>query len=350
MMDIPLAVRQGGPVLVTGAAGFLGGNLVHCLREHGFAGRALVRRPPRGPQWEGVSDVEFFLGDVRAPDDVLRAMVGVRYVLHAAALTEPVPRPRHEAFRVNVEGTRNVCEAALRAGVQRLVFTSSVSTVACGTADAPATEASPYNLGAIRAPYYASKRLAESVVRTYAQRGLETLILCPTYIIGPRDAHPTTNWLLLQTAWSPFPVLPPGGMNVLDVREAALAHVRALWKGEPGQRYLLAGAYWSYPDLARLTLRIVGRSQRIHVLPRWSYGPGSFVLALASAILPRLPEGISLPNFQYGFVPFHVSGARANAAFGLRHRPVAESVYDTLAWFRRTGLAPWLPNNLRPPE
>jgi dihydroflavonol-4-reductase len=267
-------------------------------------------------------------------------MVGVRAVIHAAALTDVVPRPRSDAFRVNVEGTRVVCAAALAAGVRRLVFTSSVSAVASGTAGEPATEETPYNLGAIRAPYYQSKRQAERVVQDFQAAGLETIRLCPAYVIGPRDGRPTTNALLLYASRARHPVLPPGGMNVIDVREAALAHVRALWQGRPGERYLLAGPYSRYTDLGDCARRVLGLRGGVHRMPAWVRGPGSLVLALAAGVLPRLPRGISVPSFRYGFESFHVSGARADTAFGLTHRPLTESVADTLHWFRQSGLAP----------
>jgi dihydroflavonol-4-reductase len=239
--------------------------------------------------------------------------------------------------------------AALRGGVRRLVLTSSAATVARGSAAVPATEDSPYNLGDIRAPYYISKRLAERTVQEFGERGLETIILCPTYVIGPRDDRPTTNRLLLYLARSRWPVVPPGGMNILDVREAARAHVRALWRGRPGERYLLAGPYQAYAELGAVVQAVLGTNRPVRVLPGWTYWPGSMALAVATGILPRLPPGLSLPNFQYGFVPFYVSGARGDQTFDLRHPPVHATVFDTLRWFRQTGLAPWLPASLRSP-
>jgi dihydroflavonol-4-reductase len=334
---------RAGPVLVTGAGGFLGINVVAALRDHGIPVRAFVRRPPTGPQWQGLDGVEVVQGDICDRSQVEKAMAGVRGVLHAAALTELVPRPRREAFRVNVEGTRVVCAAALTAGVRRLVFTSSASTVASGTPAEPATEDTPYNLGAIRAPYYESKRRAERVVQDFQARGLETIILCPAYLLGPRDGRPTTNALLLYAARTRLPILPPGGINVLDVREAALAHVRALWLGHPGRRYLLAGPFARYADLGSAARRALGLSGRIFLMPAWTRGPGSLVLALAAGVLPQLPTGLNVPGFRYGFESFHVSGARGDTAFGLtHHRATAETVLDTLRWFRQSGLAPWL--------
>jgi dihydroflavonol-4-reductase len=350
-IGVPSAVAEGGPVLVTGAGGFLGVNLVWALREHGLPVRALLRRPPRGPQWHGLEGVEFMQGDICNPDQVARAMAGVRYVLHNAASTALVPRPSRQAYRVNVEGTRIVCAAAVQAGVRRLVFTSSLGTIMAGTAEEPSTEATPYNRRFIPTAYHTSKRLAEGVIREYANRGLETIIFTACMIIGPRDSQPTTNQFLLYQARVPqLLMLPPGGINIIDVREAALAHVRALWLGEPGHRYLLAGPYLAYTELGNLVKRIVGSPIRLRPLPQWTYLPGSLFFALVSGLLPTVPNALAVPNFQYGYVPFHMSGALADRTFGLHHRPASVTVYDTLRWFQDTGLAPWLKCRLIPPS
>lgn len=323
---------RAGRVLVTGANGFLGVNLVWALRQQGFRVRALVRRPPRGRQWAGLDGVEFTRGDVCNTRDIERALDGVSAVLHAAALTRLIPQPRAQAYRVNVEGTRNVCAAALRAGVRRLVFTSSASTLAPGTAAQPANEGAPNNREPIHAPYYVSKRAAEQVVREFNALGLETITFCPGYILGPRDGRPTTNEILLYAARWRWPLLPPGGMNAIDVREAALAHVRALWLGQPGERYLLGGPYQSYAELGRIVRRILG-SGSVQVLPRWTRYAVSVPLAIASGIFAPLPNGLTVPSFQYGFVSYHLSGERADQTFGLKHRPMEETIRDALNWF-----------------
>ncbi|HWG47272.1 MAG TPA: NAD-dependent epimerase/dehydratase family protein [Gemmataceae bacterium] len=335
-------IIRAGRVLVTGAGGFLGANLVWALREHGIAVRALVRRPPRGPQWLGLDGVQFAVGDIRNPGVVASALEGVTAVIHAAALTRLIPRPRRDAHEINVEATQRLCAAALQAGVRRFVFTSSASTIAPGTIEHPANEDSPRNRDPIRTPYYTSKRIGEQIVRAFNARGLETITLCPSYIIGPRDVRPTTNELLLAAARWPWLILPPGGMNVVDVREAARAHVRALWLGCPGERYLLAGPYRSYADLGNSVQRILGRRGRVRLLPRWTRTAGSIPLAIASGVWPNVPNGLTVASFQYGFVPYHLSGAKGDETFGLIHRPPEETVFDTLCWFRDTGLAPWL--------
>jgi dihydroflavonol-4-reductase len=343
---LPERQVRGERVLVTGAGGFLGANLVHALHGHGFRVRALVRRPPEGPQWQGLSGVEFILGDIRRPEHVARMVEGVGSILHAAALTQLNPQPRRDAFTVNVDGTRLLCAAAARASVRRLVFTSSASTLAPGTAEKPARETDRAAPLPIPSPYYTSKRLAECLVLEQSGRGLETIALCPGYILGPRDMRPTTNELVLLSTCIPVLWLPPGGMNVIDVREAALAHVRALWLGQPGRRYFLAGPYASYAEMARTAQQVIGSSRRVHVMPSWLRWPGSLVLALLNGVLPGLPNGLTVPSFRYAFVPFHLCGRLADETFHLKHRPLAQTIADTLRWFQNTGQAPWLSRRL----
>lgn len=333
------SVIRTGRVLVTGAGGFLGVNLVWALREQGFAVRAFLRRPPCGRHWSGLEKVEFAIGDICNVKQIANAMDGVTAVLHTAALTRMIPRPRRDAYRVNVEGTRNVCTAALHAGVRRLVFTSSASTIAPGTADRPASEESPHNPELIRAPYYTSKRLAEQVVREFHALGLETIIFCPGLLFGPRDPGPITNEMLLYAARRRWPIFPPGGMNIIDVREAARAHVRALWLGQPGERFVLAGPYQRYADLGRIVRRLLG-SGEVWLMPPWTRFVGSIPLAIASGVFPQVPNGLAVPNFQYGFVCYHLTGAKADRTFGLTHRPVEQTVGDTLDWFAVERMAP----------
>ncbi len=122
-------------------------------------------------------------------------------------------------------------------------------------------------------------------------------------------------------------------MNIIDVREAALAHVRALWLGRPGERYILAGPYLRYADLGSIVNRMVG-GRGVWTLPRWTRLAGSIPLAIVSGVWPDMPNGLTVPSFQYGFVCYHLSGAKADAAFGLTHRSPEETVADTLRWFR----------------
>jgi len=331
---------SGAKVLVTGASGFVGFNVASALAAHGVAVRAMLRRVAGGPRWSSLPGIELVSGDVSDPASLDGATAGVDSVIHTAALTQLMPRPRRQAMRVNVEGTRNVCEAALRAGVRRLVFTSSSAILAPGTADAPADEDSPFDPAGPRSAYYLSKWKAEKVVRGFAARGLETICLCPAYVIGPGDFRPTTNALILQSARSPLLIMPPGGINFIDVREVALAHVRALWMGKPGRRYVLAGPYSSYWGLARSVKRMLGLRTRGFVLPGLLEFPLAAAMAIASGVLPNVPDKLTVPGIRFGFVDFHMSGRRADAAFRLKHRPLEVTLRNTLRWFRSLPAGP----------
>ncbi|MFN4258623.1 MAG: NAD-dependent epimerase/dehydratase family protein [Gemmataceae bacterium] len=347
---IPPEVAQAGPVLVTGANGFLGANLVWTLRAAGVPVRAFVRRPPRGPQWRGLEDVEYCLGDICQPHTLRPALRGVSWVIHAAGCTEHNPRPRRLSFRINVDGTRNVCQAALEGGVRRLVYTSSIVTVIHDTLRTQLPQLVPGRLGSISSTYLGSKQRAEDVVNSYAGRGLDVIVLNPCYTIGPRDIKPTTNQFLLSAARYPLAYLPPGGMNVIDVREVALAHLRALWLGQPGVRYVLGGPYVTYKQLAAWVARLQGQPDRTTVIPRWCYLPGSLALAILTALCPNPLAGVSLPNFQYGFLPLRADGELALRTFQLALRPPEQSIWDTLRWFQDIGMAPWLRPLLPPPD
>src|SRR5262249_26471950 len=161
---------------------------------------------------------------------------------------------------------------------------------------------------------------------------------------------PTTNQLLLVPARFPVLTLPPGGMNVIDVREAALAHVRALWLGQPGSRYLLGGPHMTYIELANIVKRIIGSQVRLRPLRAWTLLPGSLFCALLSGILPQVPNPLSVPNYRNGFIRFHLTGALADRTFDLVHRPVSVTIWDTLRWFQEAGLAPWLTQTLIRPD
>ena len=228
---------------------------------------------------------------------------------------------------------------AIAGRVERLVYTSTLHTLAAGSAGSPADEDTPWNLASVRSPYSETKREAERIVL----RGeLPAVALCPGMVIGPRDPKPTSTSLLLVMARSPIGFLPGGGIPVIDAEVAALAHRRALSMGEPGRRYALMGPYLSYADMARLVGRVAGQPRGVVRLPDLIEWP----LVRGAGLLDRLGGGsrieVSAAAIAGGFLRLHVSGARADAAFGLVHPPPIESIYRALEDAKRSGLAPWL--------
>jgi dihydroflavonol-4-reductase len=290
----------------------------------------------------GDPPIEWLLGDLRDPETNRRAVRGVRAVVHAAGWVALGADPAGDARAVNVDVTGRLLDCAEVEGVERFLFTSSLWTVARGTRDAPADEASAWNLDRLRSPYCETKREAERLVLARARPGFGTAALCPGLVIGPRDVRPTSTGVLLAMARQPVLFLPRGGIPVVDARILAMAHRRALARAEPGRRYVIAGPYLSYLELAALVARVSGRPKIRAGLPD-ELEPG--ITALAS-LLGRWGGGrasnISVAAIAGAFLRLHVSGECADTLFELRHPDPVRSVFDAMEDHRRSGRAPWL--------
>jgi dihydroflavonol-4-reductase len=334
-------LAPGALILVTGATGFVGGHVARALAEAGYRVRALTRRPP--PSEPEDPPIEWRYGDLRRQDDRARAFAGgVRGVVHAAGWVSLGADPRGESRAVNIGATRALLDQGREAGVERFVYTSTLWTVAAGTAAEPADEASAWNLAPLRSPYSETKREAERLVLDQDQPGFRTVVLCPALVIGPRDGRPTSTRLLLHMARTPVAILPHGGTPVVDARVVAQAHVRALERAAPGRRYVVAGPYLSYPELAALVAQVAGSPRRVVTIPDALERPLAWMARRIDHLAQgRFPE-VSAAAVSGGFLRLHVSGAAADAAFDLQHPPPIVSIFDALDDFRRSGRAPWL--------
>ena len=325
------------PMLVTGASGFVGGHVARTLAAAGHRVRALTRSDPRVDP--GDPAIDWVRGDLRSADDRRRALAGVRGVIHAASWVRLGSDPLSEGTTTNVEATRGLLADAADAGAERMVYTSTLHTLAAGTADHPADEDTPWNLDRVDSTYARTKREAEALVRDGAGGRIATVALCPGMVIGARDPKPTSTSLLIALARSPVAFLPSGGIPIVDAHVAALAHRRALVAGEPGRRYALVGPYLSFIDLARIVREVAGRPARIGRLPDWFERPSVWLARHVDRLGGGRWTEAAPAAIAGGFLHLHVSGARADRAFDLVHPPAAESVALALADARRAGLA-----------
>lgn len=324
------------PVLVTGAAGFVGGHIARDLARLGHRVRGLTRSAPQVEP--GDPPIEWVRGDLRDPADRRLALAGVRGVVHAASWVRLGADPRGEGESVNVEATRGLLLDSVAAGVERMIYTSTLHTLAAGSKEQPADEETAWNLERVDSTYARTKRAAEALVRDGAGGKIATVALCPGMVIGARDRKPTSTSLLIAMAQSPIALLPAGGIPIIDARVAATAHRRALVAGEAGQRYALVGPYLSFADLAGLVQSITGR-------PRWVVAvPDAFErpIVWGAGWFDRLTRGrwlgVSAATMAGGFLELHVRGDRADRAFGLSHPVPAESVEIALRDAERVGL------------
>src|SRR5215475_12849949 len=226
---------------VTGATGFVGSHVARALAEQGADLRLLVR-PGSNP--ENIADVKADLatGDLRDPVSLEQALSGCDAVFHVAADYRLWVRDPDEMYRVNVEGTRAILEAARKNRVRRVVYTSSVATMGFTPNGQPADENSPVSLGDMIGPYKRSKFMAEQVAIEAARAGQDVVIVNPTTPVGERDIKPTpTGRIVVDFLKRKFPAYVDTGLNLVDATECARGHILAFERGRSGERYILGG-------------------------------------------------------------------------------------------------------------
>ena len=256
--------------LVTGGTGLVGNNVVRLLLERGNAVRVLVRPGADRRPFEGL-DVERAEGDVCDAASVERACQGISTIVHSAGIVHFGWSGLERQRAVNVQGTRNVAEAARRAGA-RLVHVSSIDALGVARPDQPADEDSP-RTGKIPCPYVLTKREGEEVVRSATAAGLDAVIVNPGFMLGPWDWKPSSGRMLLEVAQRFTPVAPTGGLSVCDVRDVAAAIVTAGERAPGGRQYILAGENLTYLAIWCLFAEVSGGQKpwfRAGPLMRWA--------------------------------------------------------------------------------
>ncbi|GBU16664.1 MULTISPECIES: hopanoid-associated sugar epimerase [Methylobacterium] len=333
----PRGPAEPGPVLITGASGFLGPALVDVFRQAGFPVRILVRAtsPRRNLTW---TDVEITEGDMRDPAAVAAAMRGQRYLVHAAADYRLWAPDMEEIVRTNRDGTRVLMEAALKAGVERIVYTSSVATIKPHDDGTPADETRPLTPETAIGAYKRSKVVAERVVEEMVARdGLPAVIVNPSTPIGPRDVKPTpTGRIIQEAAMGRMPAFVDTGLNLAHVDDVAGGHLLALNKGRVGEKYILGGENVLLSQMLADIAGIVGRKPPTVNLPRAVVYPIAFVSEQIARVTGKAPfatiDGIRMSRYRMFF-----SDAKARAELGYGARPYREGLSDAIKWFRDAG-------------
>jgi dihydroflavonol-4-reductase len=334
-----IEIGAGDRVLVTGVSGFVGSALVAALLAQGASVRALVRATAKSanlPQ----SGVEIAQGDMRDPAAMAAAMQGVRYLFHVAADYRLWARDPDEIMTANVEGTRHVMEVAARAGVARIVYTSSVATLALRADGGPADESVGLDEGQAIGAYKRSKIAAERLVEGMVAQGLPAVIVNPSTPIGPRDARPTpTGRILIEAARGRMPAYVDTGLNLVHVDDVAAGHLAALRSGRVGERYILGGDDVGLGAMLGEIAVLVGRQPPRLKLPRAPLFPLAFAAEAVARFAGREPF-ITLDGLRMAKHHMFFSSAKAERELGYRHRPHGEGLRDALAWFRARGLLP----------
>jgi dihydroflavonol-4-reductase len=318
-------------IVVTGASGLVGGNLVRALLANGRPVRALVHRDRRA--LAGL-DVETISADLTDPASLQRAFAGAKTVYHLASSISIRMDNWDELQRVNVAGTRNVVEACLGCGVSKLVYFSSIHAYLQEPFDQPLDEDRPLLSDESAPPYERSKAAAELIARQAPERGLPAVIIIPTAILGPYDFRPSYLGQALQLlARGRIPALVRGGYDWVDVRDVVDGARQAEHLGRSGARYILSGHWRSLRDVAWVTAQVSGRSAPGFIVPIWLaewFQPVMAKLAQLKGEQPlytRAMLNAMRSNRQ-------ISHARAAHDLGYAPRPFEGTLRDTLDWFK----------------
>jgi dihydroflavonol-4-reductase len=327
----------GDVVLVTGATGFVGSAVARKLAGRGFEVRALVRKSSPRANLAGV-EAEPVEGDMLDRDSVARALQGARWLFHVAAdyrLWAPDPQ---EIIRNNLTGTGAVMEAALAAGVERVVYTSSVATLKPRSDGTAVDETAPADMRSAVGAYKKSKVAAERLVeRLVAERGLPAVIVNPSTPIGPRDIKPTpTGKVIVDSATGKMPAVVDTGLNLAHVDDIAEGHLLALDRGRIGERYVLGGQDVSLMRMVADISALVGRPAPKVSLPLAPLYPLA-VAAEAVAQLTGKAPFVTVDALKMASHTMFFSSAKAERELGYQARPYGEGLKDAVAWFREAG-------------
>src|SRR5215469_3457993 len=295
---------------VTGSKGFLGSHVAHALAARGADLRLRVRATSRT---ENIDDIaaERVIGDLRDVESLKRGMSGCEAVFHVAADYRLWAVNGQELYDSNVEGTRNVLQAARDSGVSRVVYTSSVATMGFGNNGRVTDENTPVALGDMIGDYKRSKFLAEQLVIAAARGGQDVVVVNPTTPIGERDIKPTpTGRIVVDFLNRKFPAYVDTGLNLVDVRDCAAGHLVAMEKALPGERYILGGENLTLKQILDKLAAITGLpSPNIRLPYAVAYATGVVDTLITGAIRKREPR-VTLDSVKMGRKKMFVTSAK----------------------------------------
>ncbi len=326
-------------VLVTGASGFLGRHLVrHLVRaDPGIRVRAFSRGV--FPD-EGDGRVESVRGDITDPAGVASAVAGSDEIYHLAGTVDRTPEDPWAPYRTHVAGTRNLLNAICTQGARRCVIVSSSGTVAVSREPVVHTEDSGYKQGVVHAwPYYLSKIYQEKQAFWYFEhRKLPIVVVNPSLLLGPGDDRLSSTNDVRLFLKGQIKAIPSGGLNLIDVRDAAAAVAAAMRLGEPGERYLLGGENLTFKEWIARTARIAGVSRPLFQYPLPVARLGAAALR---AIYPVFGKRFELDDatIRMSTLFWYCDARKAGQSLGLATRPAETTLTDTIEYLRSSGAA-----------
>lgn len=325
-------------ILVTGATGFIGSRLAIKLATDGNDVRVLVRKSSDLKALEEVLDrLTLVYGDLGDARGLAQAFEGVEELYHVAGLTYMGDKKNALLYRINVEGTRNVLDAALAAGVRRVVHVSSITAVGIARNRVPVDETTPWNFDAIDLEYARTKHLAELSVAEAVKKGLDCVIVNPAFVFGEGDLNFNAGRIIKDVYNRRLPFYPLGGVCVVDVDIVVETIITAMRKGRTGERYIIGGENVTYKQLADTISRVTGAPKVRFPLPFW-------VAKVLKIFLDRrkdrnkISKLFNLSMFRVASEFLFYDSAKAIRELNMRIEPHENSIRKSFEWYRERNM------------
>jgi dihydroflavonol-4-reductase len=326
---------------VTGATGFIGNHIVRLLLQRGDRVRILARNSSRKSNIEELG-CEIALGDLKDPNSLMRCVQGCRIVYHVAADYRLWARNPQDIYDNNVGGTRNLLSVCCEAGVEKVIYTSTVGTIGLRKDGFPADEGSPVRLDDMIGHYKRSKFMAEQVAHEFAASGLPVTIVNPTTPVGTGDLKPTpTGRIILEFIKGHMPAYVETGLNLVGVEDVARGHLLAEARGRVGERYILGGENWSLEEILEALAKMCGSHMPRFRIP-WTLALAAgymdnFVMGSLLRREPLIPlEGVRMARYK-----MYISSEKARKELGYNPEPAEKALREAVEYFRHQ----WQPDS-----
>ncbi|MGD8406562.1 MAG: NAD-dependent epimerase/dehydratase family protein [Anaerolineales bacterium] len=321
--------------LVIGGTGFVGSNIALRLVERHWD-VSIMERPGASRELLEGGPFEFVSGDVLEPETLPPAMQGIDVVFHAAGVVDYWNQGVEHMYEVNVDGTRNVMEAALKSGIERVVHVSSTAAMGIHP-DELVDETYRFNVKEDQFTYGYSKHQAEEIVFEYVQKGLPVVIVNPTTVIGPRDIRKVSSGMVVEVVkhCAP-PLIPPGGINIVPICDAAQGTIEAALKGRVGERYILGGENMSHRQIYQTIANVVGCGMKLKVMPRWQV---ALVAGITDMLQPQTSGPVPLTGTRLRLESqhFYYETTKARSTFNMPQTPLRVTIGRTFEWYESMG-------------